>query len=317
MTFALGSAASGGGGAGAGGSARRARASSTAPARRPRRPTPTARDLARFTANDDAGAVHRHRERRRGVTEPGQLHARQPRRQAAHDHGPRRGGRGPATVGDALRQAARRSTVRGADGKPLQGATVTFTLGASGGGSGGTGSASAAAASFVGGASQATATTDAAGIATSPRAHRQHVAGTFTATATRYRHDATRRASRSTTSPAGRRRSPPGVAATESTTVGTRFPIPLAVTVTDKRRQPGRRRRSSRFTAPALGASGRFARQRDAPSGACKTNANGHRGRARRSSRTGTPGRLRRHARPSAGAARPRSRSSTSRPAVE
>src|SRR6185312_8862686 len=71
------------------------------------------------------------------------------------------------------------------EGKPLQGESVTFTLGSSTGGgaagAGGSGAASAGA-SFVGGSAQATETTNASGVAISPRFEANATAGTFTAT---------------------------------------------------------------------------------------------------------------------------------------
>ncbi len=142
--------------------------------------------------------------------------------------------------------------VRDAGGKPLQGASVTFTLGAPGGSVGST----SAAASFIGGSSQATETTNAAGIAISPRLAANTTAGTFTATVTTT--GTTRAASfllhnlaaRPTTITAG-------VAANESAPVGTRFAIRLAVTVTDKYDNPVAGV-TVRFSAPTRGAGGRF-----------------------------------------------------------
>ena len=72
-----------------------------------------------------------------------------------------------------------------ADGQPIEGAAITFTLGAAaasgGGGSGGGGSAGA---SFVGGAAQATVLTDPNGEATTPPLLANDTPGEFTATAT-------------------------------------------------------------------------------------------------------------------------------------
>ena len=75
--------------------------------------------------------------------------------------------------------------VIGADGKPMQGVSVTFALGAaaSGGNGGGAGAASAGA-SFLDGSSQATATTGARGRAISPSFRANDTAGTFTASIT-------------------------------------------------------------------------------------------------------------------------------------
>ena len=162
-------------------------------------------------------------------------------------------------------------------GKPLQGQTVTFTLGAAGGGSagaGGTGSGSAGA-SFPGGSTQATATTNASGIATSPRFEANTTAGTFTATAAVTGSTAT--ASIHLDNLAGAPDAvAAGVAATEATSVGSRFPIPLAVTVTDKYDNPVAGVLVT-FTAPAGGASGTFSSSRHRHSHAVRvrTNASG------------------------------------------
>ena len=146
--------------------------------------------------------------------------------------------------------------VRGADGKPVANADVTFALGAPGaaGGSAGAG------ASFAGGAGQAIATTNAAGIARSPSLSANTTAGTFTATATEA--GATEPATftlrnRAATAAAVTA----GAAASESTRVGTRFPVRLAVTVTDAY---GNAVAGAvvRFTAPATGPGGVFVRGR-------------------------------------------------------
>ncbi len=86
-----------------------------------------------------------------------------------------------ATVGTRYAQALQ-ATVLDANGSPIDGATVTFTLGTSGGGAAGAG-ATAAAASFDGGASEATELTNAAGTAISPLFTANTTPGTFTATA--------------------------------------------------------------------------------------------------------------------------------------
>ena len=133
-----------------------------------------------------------------------------------------------ATVG-ARYAAALKVKVRDGNGEPLQGVSVTFTLGSGGG----AGSAAAAGASFVGGSSQATETTNPAGIATSPRLTANTTAGTLTATATTA--GTTKAASFALRNLPGKPATiAAGVAAAESTTIGTRFPIRLAVTVTDK-----------------------------------------------------------------------------------
>ncbi len=93
-------------------------------------------------------------------------------------------GRQKATVGATYRHALE-VKVLGGNGKPLQGATVTFSLGGSAaGGAGGGGGAAAAGASFVDGSAQATETTNANGIAVSPTFAANTTAGTFTASAT-------------------------------------------------------------------------------------------------------------------------------------
>ena len=150
-----------------------------------------------------------------------------------------------------------RVKVRDASGKPLQGANVTFTLGGGGGGSGGAGSGSAAAASFVGGSSQATEVTNAAGIATSPRLIANTTAGTFVATATTA--GTTNALSFTLHNLPGKPATiMAGVAATESTATGTGFPIRLAVTVADSEDNPVAGI-NVKFSAPASGATGRFA----------------------------------------------------------
>jgi len=137
--------------------------------------------------------------------------------------------------------------VRDADRDPIPGVTVTFAIG---------GAAGSAGATFAGGAAQATATTNAEGVAVSPRLTANTVTGAFTvtATATGVAH-ATAFALRNV---AGRPASvTAGVAAGEQTTIGTRFPIRLAVTVVDRYGNAVRGAIVT-FAAPARGASGRF-----------------------------------------------------------
>ena len=142
--------------------------------------------------------------------------------------------------------------VRDGSGKPLQGVSVSFTLGASGG----AGSASAAGATFAGGSGQATEVTNASGVATSPRLTANVTAGTFTATAITT--GTTRAASFALHNlPDNPATIMAGVASTESTAAGTRFPVRLAVTVTDKNGNAVAGV-TVRFTAPGHGASGRF-----------------------------------------------------------
>jgi protocatechuate 3,4-dioxygenase beta subunit len=138
--------------------------------------------------------------------------------------------------------------VRDAAGRPIEGATVTFTIDATAGGAG---------ASFVGGGTQATALTDENGLATSPRLLANATAGRFGAAAATASasspvlYSLRNLAAKPTTITAG-------AAAAESTTVGTRFPIPLAVKVTDADSNPVAGALVT-FTAPAQGPSGRFA----------------------------------------------------------
>ncbi len=74
--------------------------------------------------------------------------------------------------------------VTDAQGKPLQGAEVTFTLPTGQGTSDSATSGSAAGGTFPGTAQSATVLTDAAGLAVSPRVRANEVAGAFTVTAT-------------------------------------------------------------------------------------------------------------------------------------
>jgi methionine-rich copper-binding protein CopC len=154
-----------------------------------------------------------------------------------------------ATVAASYRRPLR-VRVLGEDGHPVEGATVTFTLGSSTGGAG---------ASFAGGTPQATALTDASGVATSPRFRAGTTAGRFTATATTT--GVTDPVSFSLRNVAGRPAAiAAGVAASESTPLGSRFPIRLAVTVTDAKNNTVRGARVT-FTAPARGPRGYFGKR--------------------------------------------------------
>ena len=137
-----------------------------------------------------------------------------------------------------------------AGGQPIEGANVAFAI---------TVADNGAAANFLGGASQATALTDVNGLATAPPLIANKTAGTFTATATalgaqpgRYILKNVAAAPTSITA---------GAADGQSSTLGERFPIPLAVTVTDKEGNPVVGAIVT-FAAPAKGASGRFTRAR-------------------------------------------------------
>ena len=148
--------------------------------------------------------------------------------------------------------AALRVRVRDASGKPLQGVSVAFSLGG----------ATDAGATFAGGTGQATAVTDADGIATSPRFSANTVAGSFTASATANGTSAAARFVLHNRAGAPSAISA-GAAATESTPVGTPFPLRLAVTVDDADGNPVPGVLVT-FTAPAHGASGTFAHARSA-----------------------------------------------------
>ena len=121
--------------------------------------------------------------------------------------------------------------VRTASGSPVQGAIVSFTLGSSSA-TGVSNGSSGAGASFAGGSTEATATTGPHGIATSPRLTASDHAGAWTAQASTGGADTValfhlhNRAGAPSTITAG-------VGATQSTTTGTRFAIPLSVTVSD------------------------------------------------------------------------------------
>jgi hypothetical protein len=164
-----------------------------------------------------------------------------------------------------------------ANGNPVAGATVTFTLGsggASAGTCGTTTSSSAAGATFTGGGAQATATTGATGVASSPLLTANGTAGSFTATAAVAGKEATGGSGResagasssdaaapvsfSLSNLAGKAvKLTPGVGSTQSTPAGAPFSIRLAVTVTDVQKNPVPGALIT-FSAPLAGASGRF-----------------------------------------------------------
>ena len=134
-------------------------------------------------------------------------------------------------------------------GQPIEGATVTFAVAASDNG---------ATATFAGATGQATALTDAHGLATAPPLVANKTAGTFSATVTalgaRSRCVLENVAAAPATIAAG-------AADGQSTTVGTRFPIPLAATVSDRNGNPVAGAIVA-FVAPANGVSGRFVHDR-------------------------------------------------------
>jgi hypothetical protein len=154
----------------------------------------------------------------------------------------------PTATVDSRYRTPLQARVLDASGQPVEGASVTFAIQPSAAGAG---------ASFIGGAAQATETTDASGVATSPALLANKTAGTYSATAT------TAGGSRAATYALENRAAAPasitaGAASGESTPAGTRFPVRLAVTVVDKDGNPVAGA-TVVFSAPAHGPSGRFA----------------------------------------------------------
>ena len=134
-------------------------------------------------------------------------------------------------------------------GQPVDGATVNFTIVKASGG---------ATATFPDGSSQATASTNSDGRATSPALIANNNAGSFTATATLTGSPSVRYSLRNL---AGKSDAiTAGAADGESTQTGSRFPIRLAVAVTDKDGNPVPDT-LVRFSAPAGDASGSFPRE--------------------------------------------------------
>jgi hypothetical protein len=159
-----------------------------------------------------------------------------------------------------------------ANGNPVAGTTVTFTLGS--GGLGACGMTSSASASFTGAGVQATATTSASGVASSPRLTANSTAGSFTATATASGKAPSGGSGNENSATSGSDAATPvsfslsnlaakptklaaGVGSTQSTTAGTAFGIRLAVTVTDAEKNPVADAQVT-FSAPTRGASGHF-----------------------------------------------------------
>ena len=158
-----------------------------------------------------------------------------------------------ATVETRFRQPLS-ARVSDAGGTPIEGATVTFTLPTA---------TTDAGATFVGGSNQATALTDASGEATSPPLVANTKAGGYTATAS------VSGVAKSVNYPLRNRAASPakiaaGSASGQSTPAGTRFAIPLAVTVTDESDNPVVGAPVT-FTAPGRGPSGRFGRRSTTP----------------------------------------------------
>jgi hypothetical protein len=159
-----------------------------------------------------------------------------------------------------------------ADGHPVAGATVTFILGS---GTGACGASAAPGASFAGGGTEATATSNAAGIAISPAFTANATVGSFTALATIS--TGSGNGGGNGTESTGKAGSPsiapvsfslvdlagepakivPGVGSTQSTPAGAAFAIRLAVTVTDAEKNPVSGALVI-FSAPAAGAGGHF-----------------------------------------------------------
>ena len=142
-----------------------------------------------------------------------------------------------------------RARVTDASGQPLEGASVTFTISQSAHGAG---------ASFVGGGSQAVVLADANGVAAAPALVANTTAGDFTVTAS-----ATGASGSASFTLLNRAAAPAtataGAASVESTDVGSRFRVPLVVTVADRYGNPVSGA-TVVFRAPARGASGRFLR---------------------------------------------------------
>ena len=154
--------------------------------------------------------------------------------------------RDPKATVDTRYRSSLQARLLDANGQPIEGATVTFAITAADNG---------AAATFLGGTGQATALTDADGVATAPALVANRTAGTFAATATAPgAHPSRYSLENLAAAPAG---VSAGAANGQTTTIGARFPIPLAVTVTDKNGNPVAGAVVT-FNAPAKGATGRF-----------------------------------------------------------
>lgn len=152
----------------------------------------------------------------------------------------------PGAIVDSRYRDRLQARIADATGQPVEGATVTFAIAAADNGAG---------ASFLAGGTQATALTDADGRAISPALVANKTAGAFTATASVT--GAQPLAFTLTNFAAAAYTVNAGVASGTSTVVGTRFDVPLAVTVTDKDGNPVKGAVVV-FTAPAKGATGRF-----------------------------------------------------------
>lgn len=148
-----------------------------------------------------------------------------------------------------------------ASGQPVEGATVTFGVQPAAGGAGAT---------FVDGQAQATVLTDVNGVATAPALVANKSTGAFTASAsvagaTTARFTLKNRAGAPYAVAAG-------AASGETTSPGARFPVPLAVTVTDREGNPVVHA-TVVFSAPHHGAGGHFRKRSRRVR--VRTNANG------------------------------------------
>jgi hypothetical protein len=174
-----------------------------------------------------------------------------------------------ATVAGRYRQPLQ-VKVLDAGGGPVAGVTVTFTLGPAGPSP--CGVSSSAGAGFIGGGTQTSAATGESGVATSPLLAAGSAAGPLTATAAISSREgptagaggagsatAATAASFSLRNLPGRpAKLTAGLAATQSTPAGSRFPIRLAVTATDAERNPVPGALVT-FAGPLRGAGGSFA----------------------------------------------------------
>jgi adhesin/invasin len=122
-----------------------------------------------------------------------------------------------------------------ASGNPVSGATVTFALGAAGAGAGS--GVSSAGASFADGGTQATATTDSTGLATSPQFTANATVGRFTATAAVANLSAPAEFQLENLPGKGERVTPVG-SATRAATVARRYGRRLRVLVRDAKGSP-------------------------------------------------------------------------------
>jgi protocatechuate 3,4-dioxygenase beta subunit len=170
----------------------------------------------------------------------------------------------PIATVDSRYRTPLQARVLDASGQPVEGASVTFSVQQSGSGAGAT---------FVGGAEQATETTDTNGLAASPPLLANKTAGTYSASAT------TAGGARAATYTLENRAAAPdtitaGAASGESTPAGTRFPVRLAVTIVDTDGNPVAGA-TVVFSAPAHGPSGRFTVRKRVTSRTVRVRTNG------------------------------------------